>query len=481
MIFFSFSILYMSCNNFVINSTNVVGNYNNTYVFQFPNGSYTIPENSEMSISQITLPYSFRNITSTLGNNLFYYTIPCPSVALNSASTISTSGVLSDSTSGLQIGSVISIPNASPSFTASNSANLFYIISGSSGAWQLNQSPSATTTIGATATSNQNIFKVSLSDGFYTITDLNNALNTTMKSNGHYWYSAQAQYQSQFQFSGTISGTTLTIASATSPTTQLYIGSVITGYNIANNTIISAQTGPYTYTISVSQTISTATPMTASTNNEITPQIIYPLSLQVNSVLYTNQLTSITIPIATQIASVLGLNFFQANGLNGQATWNGVYPTSANTAPQIIFPYTSAGVSQTSTSNLLGNVVGFQSGSYPSTYTSITALSTNVNGNTLQATPPYPALGSNVNGVIVRCNLVSNKINPYEDTLDSFAINTTYGSNINYLPISDNRVKIRAGTYPNITITLSDQNYNPLICLDSNVLMSFIIYFNEKK
>jgi len=51
----------MSTYNFVLNSTNVVGTSNSSFLYKFPNGSLKVPAGSQMGISQITLPYSFFN------------------------------------------------------------------------------------------------------------------------------------------------------------------------------------------------------------------------------------------------------------------------------------------------------------------------------------------------------------------------------------------------------------------------------------
>ena len=36
--------------------------------------------------------------------------------------------------------------------------------------------------------SGQTLYNINLPNGFYTITDLNNSLQSTLKTNGHYWY-----------------------------------------------------------------------------------------------------------------------------------------------------------------------------------------------------------------------------------------------------------------------------------------------------
>ena len=400
--------------NLVLNSKNVVGVNNNSYQFNFLHGSFTVPEGSEMGISQITLPYSFINVSSALGNNTFQYYIP----------------------------------------------------TGSGGT--------------------QTAYSVVLANGFYTVSDIQNQLWATMKTNGHYYYNTQGVYSQQTQFVGTITGgNTLQISQTVSQAVQLSIGYVITYIPVGSTTVASTIITGYnatagTYSITSSSTNTTIVAMTAQNNNEINPTIIYPLSLSTNVPLYTNQITSYTIPVLNNVISVFGAGFFPANGQNGQPSWAGGYPSGAytgNACPYVVIPTTS------SSTTTIGNILGFIGGSYPATNTGLasTILSSITAGNTLTTSPPFPPLGSNINGIVVRCNLVENNVQYPNDVLDSFPITATYGSNINYLPISDNWVKMKAGKFSNLTITFNDQNFNPLICLDNNVLITLLIKFPEKK
>lgn len=315
--------------NITLNSNNLVGLNNNTFQYNFINGSVVIPENTTMAVSQITIPYSWRNITSALGNNTWSYTMP----------------------------------------------------SGGSGQ----------TTYGP----------YTIPDGFYTVSDLNALIQAQLKSNGHYWY--------------------------------LYSASLGTNGN--------------TY--------------------------VYPISLSTNTSLYANTITTYVIPLSANIATVFGTGYIAGDGNNGTTLWSGTYPTYSGAVPQLVFSGTT-----TPTSKTLGNLLGFVSpASYPTTYTGYTSLSVSTNGNSLSASPPFAPLGSSVNGVVVRCNLIQNDVAYPTDILDSFPINTTYGSNINYLPINNNMVKLKSGRFNNLVISFADQNYNPILALDPNVLITLIINF----
>ena len=61
----------------VLTSSNVVAGSNNTsYKYNFIQGSFNIPENSEISISSVVVPYSFYNISAVYGNNSFVLNYP---------------------------------------------------------------------------------------------------------------------------------------------------------------------------------------------------------------------------------------------------------------------------------------------------------------------------------------------------------------------------------------------------------------------
>jgi hypothetical protein len=323
--------------NLTINSSNLVNNgFNNTYQYNFINGAVNIPEGSTMSVSQITIPYSWRNISARLGNNTYSYSMP----------------------------------------------------NGASG----------TTTYGS----------YTIPDGFYTVSQLNTLIHQQFNANGHYWYLHNS-----------------------------------TGIN--NNTYV------------------------------------YPLSITSNVSAYTNTITAYNIPLTGSIVQVIGAGYVAGDGNNGSTLWSGTYPTGGVTFTGRCCQITFSGTNQSATTTFLGNVLGFTPASYPTTATGLTALTSSSNGNTLTSVPSYPALGSVVNGVIVRCNMVDNNISSPSDILTSLPIDVAYGSNLNYQPINDNKVKIRSGKYNNVTVYFADQNNNNLLMLDPNVLITLIINFNGNR
>jgi hypothetical protein len=61
----------------ILNNTNVSGPYKNNYVYRFVNGSFSVEEDMECCISNMTIPFSFFNINASVyGNNTFSYNFP---------------------------------------------------------------------------------------------------------------------------------------------------------------------------------------------------------------------------------------------------------------------------------------------------------------------------------------------------------------------------------------------------------------------
>jgi len=83
--------------------------------------------------------------------------------------------------------------------------------------------------------------------------------------------------------------------------------------------------------------------------------------------------------------------------------------------------------------------------------------------------------GSVVNSIVIRCSLVNNSITSPSDIIDSFPIDSTFGSNINYVPNFEKWIKLRSGNYSGFTVSLFDQNLTPLKVKDPNMLLTLMI------
>jgi hypothetical protein len=167
---------------------------------------------------------------------------------------------------------------------------------------------------------------------------------------------------------------------------------------------------------------------------------VYYLSLIYNVSTYSVQFLSFAVPTA------LPVGYTNPAGL--------VFPAVASTPQLIISP-----------TNNFGTIIGFTAGTYPPV---IQATNYSITSNTLP-------VGSPVNSIIVRCNLVSNNVISPSDILDSFQITGTFGSNLNYSPNFEKWIKIKSGRYASFIISFEDQNFNAIPILDSNVLITLLL------
>ena len=187
---------------------------------------------------------------------------------------------------------------------------------------------------------------------------------------------------------------------------------------------------------------------------------------------YANQITSYSIPTSANIATVIG------TGYSASSSWSGGYPLGTYGASTLSCAYFVI-PTKSSTTNTIGNYLGFTTGNYPSTNTGLsnTGAYTNTStSNSLSASPPFPPLGSNINAIIIRCDKVNNEITIPSDILCTIPIaNTSYGSNINFNNTLLTPIKFKGGIFRDITFTFYDQNLNIINSLDPNLLLTFYI------
>jgi hypothetical protein len=62
--------------NLIVNSSHVSNSNKNTYTYQFKQGAFEVPPNSEAMISTLQIPYSWYNITARNNNNSFRFYWP---------------------------------------------------------------------------------------------------------------------------------------------------------------------------------------------------------------------------------------------------------------------------------------------------------------------------------------------------------------------------------------------------------------------
>jgi hypothetical protein len=177
-------------------------------------------------------------------------------------------------------------------------------------------------------------------------------------------------------------------------------------------------------------------------------QNVYFLAFFINTTYYSNQIVFTTIPTAAQAVT---LGWTVPSG----ATWT--FP-SVSTNPNVSFE----------SSGSISSLLGFSpSSSYTGTGTAGGASSSELS----TITP----LGSSVNSIIVRSNIVNNNVGNPSDILDSFPINAVFGANINYSPSFAKWVKVADGTYSQFTLLLTNELLQPINAQDNRSLFTMLI------
>lgn len=133
------------------------------------------------------------------------------------------------------------------------------------------------------------------------------------------------------------------------------------------------------------------------------------------------------------------------------------YPAVATTPQLIILPYVQ---------NNFGKVIGFNPGTYPNP-AQATAYST-----LSQITPQI----TDINSIIVSCNLLNNKYSVPNTLLYSFAPKLgNFGSLIVESPQQLQFCDIQDGSYTFIEVEFRDQNLNRIQILDTNLVIVLVI------
>jgi hypothetical protein len=171
-------------------------------------------------------------------------------------------------------------------------------------------------------------------------------------------------------------------------------------------------------------------------------QFVYYLVFALNTNAYANQVLFLVVPNA------LPAGFSTPAGFHG-------FPAVATA--------TSLTISATTGISNFGVFLGFSAGTYGGGVSASSVLS--------NITP----LGTLVNAITVRSNIVNNNVAMPSDIITTIPINSTFGSNINYTPAFEQFVNVKGGVYNNLIITFTDQNFNTIFSRDPNVVITLII------
>ena len=174
-------------------------------------------------------------------------------------------------------------------------------------------------------------------------------------------------------------------------------------------------------------------------------QYVYYITVNPNATYYANQF------VFSKVPTVLPAGWTNPGGL--------VLPTVS------VSPYININNSR------FGTYIGFTNGYYPmGSAIGYSGANSSVSNNSNQ-TP----VGSNVNSILMRCSIVNNRVGVMTDLLDAFPINNTFGSNITYIPPFQKWVKASSGSFNNMIIQFVDQNFNPIVMNDNNILITILI------
>ena len=197
--------------------------------------------------------------------------------------------------------------------------------------------------------------------------------------------------------------------------------------------------------------------------------IIYFINLLTDQTFYTNQFILNIVPTSANVATYYGVGAIIGNGTT--------YPT-VQSCCQVIIPANTSANGLTS----FGTLIGYSANTYPLTSVfpvlpsgtiSSSNYSVNVLGNITPNLTP-------VNSLILACNLVDNSITVPSNVLDSFNINSVFGGNITYQANFEKMVSLVSGRYQTMSLTLLDQNGNPVQANDANILITLIIKMGKK-
>ena len=191
--------------------------------------------------------------------------------------------------------------------------------------------------------------------------------------------------------------------------------------------------------------------------NTVTQENLYYIYFQTNTTYYSIQLICSPIPTSLPTGYSAPTNGFNYNNSTAFGYPNYGYGFTA----QIVISSTTK----------FYKIIGFSAGTYPST---TTTSSYNILGTLIPNITP-------VNSLVILCDLVDNNVSSVSNILDTVAITSTFGSNINYTPTFQKWISLNAGNYVNFTMGIVDQDLNSIKILDSYMLISLIVETPDEK
>ena len=168
---------------------------------------------------------------------------------------------------------------------------------------------------------------------------------------------------------------------------------------------------------------------------------VYFITLTTNSVSYRIEIICDYLLTSAQASA---LSYTQPVGAPSYVT--------TNITPQVVIPDTN-----------IQSYLGFNAGTYPPATQSTTY---SVNGQNVPEVSPQSS-------IYLLCSLVRNLYAVPQSIVINFVPNVTYGSQISVNPTFPQYLNILEGNYAYFTCNFTDQNYNPLPIIDTNLSIVF--------
>lgn len=513
----------------VLNSQNSVGTGNNTYKYNFIQGMFNIPPDSEVMVANVQIPYSFYNITAAYNNNQFQFSWPTGSAGYTTSTIIIPDGFYTTTSLNYYLQQWM-ISNGYYLVNGSGQNVYYYSIQYNSyqyGNQLLAYLVPTTLPAGYTAPTNWAGYPTVSRVPYITI--LNNNFGTFLGLTAGYYPFASGGSITAVLTATTIASFSITTAgsgySGTLPVAFAGGGGTGSGYtaNVVNGAITSINNGTSSgFTSAPTVSITGGGGSGVNITCTVSGGSIATFTIVSGGSGYTST-TPITITSSngagtssgytatvSTTGTITGINNGTSSGftatpivsITNPKTGSGAVIAAVLTATSIASLILNSGGSGYKNAPALSFSGGGGTGASATATVSngiITGTTSLVGGSGFTGTPnvvityggdttAYSAnssitpVGSTVNSIIVRCSLVDNKVGIPMDILDSFTIGgTSFGANINYAPFVPKWVKLASGSFSNFYITFCDQNLNLLAALDNNILITLLFKLGQPK
>lgn len=145
-------------------------------------------------------------------------------------------------------------------------------------------------------------------------------------------------------------------------------------------------------------------------------------------------------------------------------------PSGYSNPASMTFPATTATPQLIVNDNPFTSVIGFNNGTYPSVFQTIT----------YSKTSDFVPQVSPVQSLILTSNLVNNRYSNPSTVLYSFSpAGVSFGSLIQSSPAELSFIDIQDGNYSDFTIQFLDQEFNQLVVNDANIVVQLLIQNEE--